>query len=342
MPFDPNTLPSAVKAALIKLGEQFGSTDTLDQANQTLGALAKRPSLLVTFGFSTGDETRLEDTRDLLIAAGVGRTGAVGEKKTASAGYAKALANAQTARIAARAVADGTKAELEESGDDTTAARLGTALRQTAAAPDDPEKLCIQLDTLAGVLEAPAVAPTAKGRGGAEAVQQLRDTAKALRAADQATSGVGGTPVATEALDLLDGLVVRLTRRARKSALAAAKATGSKAVAKEFRLDKLYQSRGKGTPQGPRPAKAAKGSAKKAAAGNGATGASGASGATGATGASGATGATGAGGPVAGSGATGATAATGAAGATGPTGPAAGSGATGATGATAATGMTGP
>jgi hypothetical protein len=141
MSFDPATLPPAVKAALIKIGEGFGSTDTLDQANQTLGALGTHGALVAQHGFSAADGQRLTDVRDLLIAGGVGRTEAVGAKKTASAGYVKALSGAETARITARAVAEGAQADLEEGGDEVTAAKVGTTLRQTAAVPDAPEKL---------------------------------------------------------------------------------------------------------------------------------------------------------------------------------------------------------
>ena len=122
MSFDPATLPPAVKAALIKIGEGFGSTDTLDQANQTLEALKTHGALVAQHGFGATDGQRLTDVRDLLIAGGVGRTGAVGAKKTASAGYAKALSGAEAARITARAVAEGAQSDLEEGGDEVTAA----------------------------------------------------------------------------------------------------------------------------------------------------------------------------------------------------------------------------
>jgi hypothetical protein len=46
----------------------------------------------------------------------------------------------------------------------------------------------------------------------------------------------------------IDGIIVRLTRRARKVAVVAARDLGNPALAHAFRLDKLYRTRGGAAP----------------------------------------------------------------------------------------------
>ena len=49
-----------------------------------------------------------------------------------------------------------------------------------------------------------------------------------------------GTPEETDKLDLVDGIIVGLTRSAREAAAAASKALGEPAIKAAFRLDQLY------------------------------------------------------------------------------------------------------
>jgi hypothetical protein len=51
MTINLDTILQPRRGKLIKLGEQFGSQDTLDQANQTLGAYAKHAKTLQAAGF---------------------------------------------------------------------------------------------------------------------------------------------------------------------------------------------------------------------------------------------------------------------------------------------------
>jgi hypothetical protein len=91
MPIDLNAVPAATRSKQIRLGQQFGSQDTLDQANQTLHAYAVHGVTLAPYGFTTLDAERLADARDLLLAAGVGRQTARGQKKVTSQAYADAV-----------------------------------------------------------------------------------------------------------------------------------------------------------------------------------------------------------------------------------------------------------
>ena len=77
MALDTSTLPPKTRTKYLRLGRQFGSQDTLDQANQTLKGLADYGPEVGKHGFVQADKDRLQAARDGLIAAGVGRTGAI-------------------------------------------------------------------------------------------------------------------------------------------------------------------------------------------------------------------------------------------------------------------------
>jgi len=252
MAIDLNAFPAALRLKQIKLGEQFGSKDTLDQANQTLAALARHAAALAGQGFIDAGTEGLTDARDLLVDAGVGREAAKGQKKITSQGYVDALSAGQAVRMKARSILGNVQDDLEESvaPEAPDAARaVAIALKQTIVARDDAEGLAKQLDRLAETLALAAVSPVAQARGGAAALDALDNAAKSLRKADQDDAGVRGTPAETQRLDQIDGIIVHLTRRARKAALAAAKELGTPALAAEFKLDKLYRSRNAGSPQ---------------------------------------------------------------------------------------------
>jgi hypothetical protein len=252
MEIDLEKLPNARKLKLIRLGEQFGSQDTLDQANQTLGAYKIHGPLLKTSGFGAKHAAELEGARDGLVAAGVGREAAKGKKKVTGEAYVAAYSQAATARINARAVLAGVKEDLEAS-DAAEAAEaeriVASALRQTRAAAKKAEPLAQQLALLVPALKDAVVAKEAADQGGPEALADLEASIAALRKADQEDVGVRGTPVETEKLDLLDGIIVQQVRRARRAALAASKRLGNPALVEAFKLDKLYRSKG-GAPAG--------------------------------------------------------------------------------------------
>jgi len=246
MPIDLNAVPAATRSKQIRLGQQFGSQDTLDQANQTLHAYAVHGVALTPYGFTTLDAERLADARDLLLADGVGRQTARGQKKVTSQAYADAVKAGQAARLSARSILTGVEEDIEESaapGAEDAARLIAAALRTTRAGSDQAEKLAQQLDQLASTLQHAAVAPVAASRGGADAIARLTAASAALRKADQDDATVRGTPAETQRLDQIDGIIVRLARRARHAALAAARATGDAALVEAFKLDKLYQSR---------------------------------------------------------------------------------------------------
>lgn len=249
MAIDLNSYPAKVKAEQIKLGQQFGSEDTLAQAQQTLDSYTKHGAALAPT-FTAADALNLADARDLLITAGVGREAARGQKKVTSTAYVNAVKGGQAERLDGRALLEGVHEDLDSAGNEAAANIVAATLKQTKVGSDEAEALAKQLDTLRATLENPAVAPAAVGRGGPAAVTALTTAAAKLRAADQADAGVQGTPAETQRLDQIDGIIVRLVRRARKAAIAAGRKKGDEALADAFKLDKLYQSRAPASSRG--------------------------------------------------------------------------------------------
>ncbi len=123
--------------------------------------------------------------------------------------------------------------------------KIEVLLDSESAVAEDAEGLAKQLDALRAVLKHPAVAEAAQKRGGPQAALDLEAKAMALRAAAKAKAEPRGTPVETETLDLIDGIIVSLARTAREAAEAAARELGEPAIATAFELSALYKRRGK-------------------------------------------------------------------------------------------------
>lgn len=254
MPIDLDALPSSVKREYIRLGRRYGSGDTVRQADLTLKAHVRHGAAIAPHGFVAEDALRLVEARDLLVAAGVLREGAVTAKKTTDSAFVEMLERGKTARHRARSILRVTRRVLAEaSGADAESAvhEIDGVLDRTGAAGEDPRLLGEQLGTLRAALVRPVTAAAAAARGGADVVTEIDAAARALRDASAAEASTLGTPTETARIDLLDGIVVTLTREARGAARAAARATGIPAIADEFQLEALRPTRRKARPAGP-------------------------------------------------------------------------------------------
>lgn len=109
MALDLTTLSPEARAAFIKDGARFSSEDTLEQANQTLNGYAQHGAKLVDYGFGADDAQELQDARDALISAGVGREAKRTSKKIDTAALTAAMRDGQGTRLRARAILHGTK-----------------------------------------------------------------------------------------------------------------------------------------------------------------------------------------------------------------------------------------
>jgi len=246
MSLDLSTLSPSARTSYLVLGRQYSSNDTLDQAIQTLQGLAAHGADLVPHGFSAADAAQLQEARDAISAATVGRITARGGKKVTNATYLAALQSGKATRDSARAVLLGARRTLHDLGDAASLEGvkiIDAALAQTRAAGGDGEKLASQLDTLRAAFGNAAVTSAAALRGGPAAVAELEGSATTLRSAAVGRTVSPGTPAETEHLDVLDGLIVTLARQARRAARAAAKRLGKPAIATAFELTHLYAVR---------------------------------------------------------------------------------------------------
>lgn len=242
MTFDLEKIPAATRHELIVVGRKFGSEDTLEQANRTLKALRSYGAKLALWGFNEEDVKRLEEARDALIAAGVGRDLSRVGKKTTNSASAAAMKAGKSKRLKARSVLTGARRVLAELGDEDAVRAVDTALNHAPTAGDSASKLSAQLDTLQTSLSEGPIAQAVSKRGGPEIVAELAIASASLRATAQEAASPAGTPAETERLDLIDGVIVGLARDARKAARSAAKDAGEAAMATAFELTTLYES----------------------------------------------------------------------------------------------------
>lgn len=238
MALELGKVPAAARARYVAVGRRYSSEQTLQQAHQTLAGLAEHGKVLIGYGFALSDGLRLKEARELLIAAGVGRLSAQGERKETALATLAAKRSAKAARLRAHAVLKAVLELLEESGLGSKREAVQSALLQTSFSGDEDEPLARQLDLLRGTLLDSELAKVARDRGGAETVKALAVAADELRKRSAEVVS-RGTPAETERLDLIDGIVVQLCRSARRAARVCAKALGQPALATPFELSAL-------------------------------------------------------------------------------------------------------
>jgi hypothetical protein len=234
------------REALLKVGREFGSGSTLGQADKTLSAIGTYGVVVEDAGFGEEDATKLRTAREGLLAAGVERTTKQTTNKTTNDAYLAAVADGKKKRGRGRTILGSAAHLLEELGTDEALAaehEVNAVLAKTGGSGDDATKIAEQLEALRDLLSNALVAKLMLKRGGPKAVKDLAASAKKLRAI--APNGVTrhGTPAETERLDLLDGIIVRLCRTARKAARQVAKETGEEAIATAFELTELYPAK---------------------------------------------------------------------------------------------------
>jgi hypothetical protein len=253
MAIDVSLIAPRARENYLRIGRQFGSTDTINQAAKTLQACDQYLNVLTLHGFSAADKQRLADAREDLIAAGVDRAEQIGQKKVTSKAFVGALMQGKEIRQSARSILESARAKLLENDDETTVREIEATLEQTRTSQDDPEKLATQLDLLHKTLNLVAVGAIAAQSGGPEAMTELQASAIALRDSAQGKAGAS-TTAATEQIDILDGIIVTLARSARKAARAAARKLRQPALAAAFELSHLYDKRSTSSTDGQSPA----------------------------------------------------------------------------------------
>lgn len=238
-----DALSMHARTAYIEIGRQFGSEQTFQQANQTIKSLQDHRDALKPYGFIQKDEDKLELARTMLFNAGVGREGAKVVKKKLSQAQKDAFFEGRRQREKVRSVAEGIYDDVFETGGDEKlplAREISTVLEQTSRAEDTPDKLAKQLKLFGTLFEKKELAPYLKERGQEDIVKETNDVCGVLNTVSKEYSLRPGTPEHTERLDLLDGLIVRLARRAQRAAVVASKVMGQESIANAFKLTQLY------------------------------------------------------------------------------------------------------
>lgn len=129
-------------------------------------------------------------------------------------------------------------------------AKIDVVVRQSGRVSSSPKVMARQLELLDEALNDPGIMAAVANRNGPATSAKLRQAVLALRAEDRATAARPGTAAETQLMDLLDGIIVELVQQARKSAEAAAAERGDPALAKAFKLDKLYRGARRRRPEG--------------------------------------------------------------------------------------------
>lgn len=233
-------LPAVRREAAQRVGAQFASPNTLQQADATLAAWQQYGDEVAQFGYGDEDAEELTALRDALSEAGAGRQGALAGKKSASQALEQAIAEGKAARLRAHAILDRAQLLVGEAG---LAQQISAALTQTRSARGDAQRLFEQLKVLQPLLENKDIATVIKKRGGPEALTVLKAAAEKLIEAKKSHVGGGGAPAETARMDLLDGLIADNVRDARRAARAAGRALGRPEIVREFELTALYSSR---------------------------------------------------------------------------------------------------
>lgn len=244
MTFDISSIPPQARVHCIRIGRRWSSEDTLAQANAVLDALAIHGATLANHGFSVADAERLASVRDALEANLRGCAGAPEPpKKVTSRAYLDAMREGKRVRTLARTILASVQdvfSERRGAAAESAVHALSSVLGQTQSAGADDEALLQQLERLQGALRDPTIGAEAVSRGGLQALREIEAALAKLREIAEPLPTVPTTLSKGDELDLLDGVVVFLSRAARRAARIAATWTGNPELAKAFELTKLH------------------------------------------------------------------------------------------------------
>lgn len=241
MTIDLTKIPADERAALVRVGMQYSSGETLRQAAKTLEAYGLYGKDLALCGYGAEDQAELSEWQRLLLAASAERTGARVDKRSAADDSLQWLEQGKQARLHAHAVLHQAERLLARASSET-ATQVGATLQKTRAAGADPQMLLDQLKVLKELLGDREVAAVLKKRGGPEAAQAVELAVVAVGKIPL-NRAPGGTVPETAQMDLLDGLIVDNVRAARRAARVAARRIGRLEIEHAFELGELYRRR---------------------------------------------------------------------------------------------------
>jgi hypothetical protein len=240
---DVNTVTGARRAKLIKMGKGWGSPQVKAQANMFLGSFKTHQTTLERHGLLSEDVVELAGWVAMYPEQQEEREDKQLGNKLTSRLLQSLMKEAESARRLGRLRLGEAEPRLKavEGEENKALQQVQEVLSKTARKPqDDPGALAAQLRLLAGALRLAEVLEIARRRGGEEALAGLERAEAALSEAVAEMEQRTSTKAQTEALDLLDGLIVERLREIGRVAKEAAKREGSPALAEAFQMKLLY------------------------------------------------------------------------------------------------------
>lgn len=235
MPVDVSALSPESRKIYLGLGRRVTTPNALAQANKTLGAFVLYGAEVTEEGYGPDDDSHLSDTRDTLIERYTDRSDAKGASKVAKVNYLKAVREAKQDRLGARNLLTSCVLPLRDGGNLSDAQRIQSLLDDTSAAPDDTT-LLDHMKRMHATLIEPVLVPLIAGRGGPGLTVRLETSRDKLLAAIRERAAHPEVSALSDERDILDGIIVSLTRNAARAARVAARRLGQPAIAKEFEL----------------------------------------------------------------------------------------------------------
>jgi hypothetical protein len=235
MPVDVSALSPESCEVYLELGRRETTANTLAQANKTEGAFARWGVQVTEDGYGPEDDAHLSDTRDTLITRFTDGSNAKGASKLATADYLSARRDAKDDRQSVRTLLSSCLPRLRDGGSIQDAKRVQSLLEQTSVAASD-NVLIDHMARLGAMITEPALVPLIVTRGGPGLIVRINNSREALLAAIRQRASQPEVSALADERDILDGIIITLTRNAARAARVTARRLRLPAIAQEFKL----------------------------------------------------------------------------------------------------------
>lgn len=239
---DLTLLPPDYRVQLIKLGKRFSSDDVFAQAAQTGKEYAHSGGILAEYGYDDSDATDLDE-----LVAALKRELSVRDTKRTRRRLTRSEIDAiekdarQTRRFA-RNTLESARDRLRAKGQEEPARKIDAVLAETEHANPDDDLLRRHLSLLHSTLNDGDIL-RACGKAAEKLRVRLPVAVEAMNRAEASRPRRTSTPGSNDRIDLLDGLIIKNVRAARRAAANAAEELGKPHILKAFLLLELYGKR---------------------------------------------------------------------------------------------------
>lgn len=243
MPVDVLALSPESREIYLELGRRVTTPDSLAQANKTIRAFARFGAEVTAHGYGPEDDAHLSDTRDTLLDRFTDGSTAKDASKLSKVDYVSARRDAKDDRQSVRTLLTSCATRLRDGGNLPDAKRVQSLLDQTSNVANDTA-LLDQLSRLHTMINEPVLVPLIINRGGPEMLVRIPTSRESLLTAIRQRAGHPDVSALSDERDILDGIIVTLTRTAVRAARVAARRLGLPAIAQEFKLVYFRTTRG--------------------------------------------------------------------------------------------------